>query len=880
MMAKRARLARFLGFFLLLTVAACGGGGSDDDSVVDPSLDPAVQILLDKLQGVWLSDDLNSAGEHTRLTFTVDTLGKRHVKVEATKEVSTQTLVSALSQGSFSLTTDKIIFDFESGEDLTSSYSFSGEQLVVDGKNYSREATAEQAAAGEGSGVITGQIRIDDGSGEGGAPSLGAASALTSSDLAGLALQESALLPLADSKFIQSFTPASLAKEEFTTQRMKIQVAEPGAVNDPLYTQGALWWLKSINAPGGWSVADLFEGSHQETVVAVIDTGKIPATAGIPHEDLSGRWTGGYDFIKAPFTRADGTVAENPGGDGNSLDPDPTDEGDNFYAGNCADAQGINCHSWHGGHLAGIVAAKRNNAVGIAGISPFTKVLPLRVAGEEGASIDDIINAIKYAAGLINVDAAGATSDAALNAPTRADVINLSLGCFVPTTEFYNSNVIPAGISICGHGNIALAQENATNPLFMAIQQALSKGVIVTAAAGNCNLYPPLCSQAFYPAEYTGVIKVGGIKSDGKFWETGSVINNDFVAPSGSTEPCESLGMNPQVWSTVWGGYACRSGTSQAAPMVAATIALMKALDTELTRGEAYEILATTALDLGTEGFDELYGNGLIQVREALLETLTRAGVDTATLELPAARLELSETELNYGQTKNEKVVFVQNGGGDTLDAISAASSVPWLTVAVSRVEAPALITLTVNRTGLTAGTYQTTVTVASSAGSQDIAVSMSVPNLPAAPAPPAPPDDGTEGGDGDSGGDDGEEGSQSLDEWLEDLENLFAPSYDNEVDIGKVHVMLIRVNPAEGESPVAGAVETSLGINYQFEFKNIPDGEYYVIAGVASDSQPPQLCNRVNFPNLPCTAFPNYDTPQILTIEGGNTVSNVVLDL
>ena len=60
-------------------------------------------------------------------------------------------------------------------------------------------------------------------------------------------------------------------------------------------------------------------------------------------------------------------------------------------------------------------------------------------------------------------------------------------------------------------------------------------------------------------------------------------------------------------------------GTSMAAPHVSAAVALMLSHNPELTPNQVRNILESTAVDRGTEGWDEEFGHGLLDVAAALL---------------------------------------------------------------------------------------------------------------------------------------------------------------------------------------------------------------------------------------------------------------------
>ncbi|RZI96048.1 MAG: serine protease, partial [Rubrivivax sp.] len=154
-----------------------------------------------------------------------------------------------------------------------------------------------------------------------------------------------------------------------------------------------------IRAPAAW---DLATGSG--VVVAVIDTG-IRA-----HADLAGQVVAGYDMIN------DTAVAN----DGSARDSDPSDPGDWVNAGECGTGEPASNSSWHGTHVAGTIAAKTNNSLGIAGIAFNAKIQPVRVLGKCGGYTSDIADGMVWASG-------GSVSGLPTNA-TPSRVINMSLG--------------------------------------------------------------------------------------------------------------------------------------------------------------------------------------------------------------------------------------------------------------------------------------------------------------------------------------------------------------------------------------------------------------------------------------------------------------------
>lgn len=212
----------------------------------------------------------------------------------------------------------------------------------------------------------------------------------------------------------------------------------------------------------------------------------------------------------------------------------------------------------HGTQVSGVIAAEMHNGLGGVGITGNfnTSVLPLKVLHTgEVSYVSAIIQAIDYAVS------------------QEVDVINLSLG-----------------------GARASTLENE------AIQRAIDAGIVVVAAAGNEALKGNSLS---YPASYDNVFSVGAVTATNKrasFSNYNAYI--DFVAP-GKAIPT----------TTLYGTYASVSGTSFSAPIVAGTVALMRAIDPTLTIEEVRGLLRQTATDLGAPGRDWHFGEGLINLK-------------------------------------------------------------------------------------------------------------------------------------------------------------------------------------------------------------------------------------------------------------------------
>ena len=196
----------------------------------------------------------------------------------------------------------------------------------------------------------------------------------------------------------------------------------------------------------------------------------------------------GYDFITD-------TAISN---DGDGRDSDASDPGDAIAAGECGNGKPLQARtsSWHGTHVAGTIAAKTNNGLGVAGVAFNAKVLPLRVLGKCGGYTSDIADAITWASG-------GTVAGVPANA-NKARVINMSLG----------------GTGAC---------DTTTQT---AINGARSRGTVVIVAAGNDNMNVSNAS----PANCSGVVAIAATDKAGgraSYSNYGTLI--DVAAPGGDT---------------------------------------------------------------------------------------------------------------------------------------------------------------------------------------------------------------------------------------------------------------------------------------------------------------------------------------------------------
>jgi serine protease len=333
---------------------------------------------------------------------------------------------------------------------------------------------------------------------------------------------------------------------ELKSRDANVEYAEPDRImvplatpTDPSYTQQ--WDLYEatggINAPAAWD-----KSTGAGINVAVIDTGYRP------HADLSGQILQGYDFISTT------TIAN----DGSGRDTDASDPGDWTPAGSCG--TGIPAadqnSSWHGTHVAGTIAAKTNNGLGIAGIAYNARIVPARVLGRCGGYTSDIADAMVWASG-------GTVTGVPANA-NKARVLNLSLG---------------------GTGACDTTTQNAIN-------SARSRGAVVVVAAGNSNTNAINSN----PANCSGVITVAATnRAGGKASYSNYGTNVTISAPGGDNGAGILSTLNSGTTTPASDNYAYYMGTSMATPHVAGVVALMLSANPNLTPDDVAAKLKSTA---------------------------------------------------------------------------------------------------------------------------------------------------------------------------------------------------------------------------------------------------------------------------------------------
>jgi subtilisin family serine protease len=225
------------------------------------------------------------------------------------------------------------------------------------------------------------------------------------------------------------------------------------------------WEIKQFNIKDLWS-----KSTGADVVVAVIDTG-----CDLSHDDIKSNLIQGKNFLD---------------------DSDPIDR------------------NGHGTHVSGTIAAC-NNGLGMVGVAPDTKIMPLKALNDDGMGDSRAIaEAVIWAA------------------DNKADFITMSLG-----------------------------SPSSNSSIKKAIEYACSKNVVIFCAAGNAGEKSPI----MYPAKYANVVSIGAIDK-----------NLERTSFTCSGEELDFLAPGHEIVSAVPGNkYAMMSGTSMSNPFAVGCASLL-----------------------------------------------------------------------------------------------------------------------------------------------------------------------------------------------------------------------------------------------------------------------------------------------------------------
>jgi subtilisin family serine protease len=210
----------------------------------------------------------------------------------------------------------------------------------------------------------------------------------------------------------------------------------------------------------------------------------------------------------------------------------------------------------HGTNVAGILGAVGNNTKGITGLLWSSKIMPVKALDKEGIGTDyEVGEGIRYA-----VD-------------NGAKVIVLSLGL-----PYYGPHMEEL------------------------VRYAEKKGVVVVAATGNEG------ERINYPAAYPSVIAVGAVDK-----------NNEYLFYSNHGPEIDVVAPGEGIYTTFLDGkYDYNSGTSMAAPQIAALATMILTLNPDYKPSQVRNLIRYSAKNIGKPGWDTQTGYGVIQLGKTL----------------------------------------------------------------------------------------------------------------------------------------------------------------------------------------------------------------------------------------------------------------------
>ncbi|MDX2260965.1 MAG: S8 family peptidase [Gemmatimonadales bacterium] len=303
----------------------------------------------------------------------------------------------------------------------------------------------------------------------------------------------------------------------------------------------------------------------------------------------------------------------------------------------------------HGTHIAGTIAAKANGT-GVVGIAPAAQLYSIKVFENIGGSC------LAY---------------------TSSQIVGLNWA-------------VTQGIRLV---NVSIGSTSESYSYENAMQTAAAQGTYVVAAAGNSG------GSMSYPGFSTHVIGVGALDSGNNrasFSSFGPAL--DFAAPG--------VGINSTMPG---GGYGGKSGTSMATPHVVGVAALILAAQPGLSLDGLRQKLQDGALDLGSAGYDEYTGGGLVRAQNSLGGGSPPPPVPLTLAVSPASRSVSAQVGAAVAGS-NATVTLAGDNSSST--AWTAAKRKSWTTLTTGSGTGSGTVAWSRSTSGLAAGTYVDTITV------------------------------------------------------------------------------------------------------------------------------------------------------------------------
>ncbi|MCW2876219.1 MAG: Subtilisin-like protein serine protease-like protein [Sphaerisporangium sp.] len=314
-----------------------------------------------------------------------------------------------------------------------------------------------------------------------------------------------------------------------------------------------------------------------------------------------------------------------------------------------ANPRGVAPHRLHGTYMASLIAGHGHgpgHSDGVIGVAPAAKVLSVRVILEDD---EPGFHQFNSEARFENVVARGIR----YAVDQGADVINMSISKDQPTQ-----------------------QERA------AIRYAISKGVVLVAAAGNDGAGRRNGPYS-YPASLPGVISVAA--ADRGVHKASFSNSNSLVLLAAPGVDIFGAGPGDQYW--------VGRGTSQATALVSGVAALIKAKYPRMSPVLVAQALTTSATRRPSRGYDPGTGFGVVNAARALAEAArlsrhrhTASGPGVQDADLPVAADGTAPSNLPPVRVVRRDTGMITVYGGVALAAtVCAAASLSAMVVLVRR---------------------------------------------------------------------------------------------------------------------------------------------------------------------------------------------------
>ena len=403
---------------------------------------------------------------------------------------------------------------------------------------------------------------------------------------------------------------------------------EPGFIN--------MWGLNNtttkgvdINVEAAWKVST----GNPNLVVGVIDTG-----IDYSHEDLENNiWTNNAEIPdNGKDDDGNGYVDDVNGWNFAYGSNDPYDDND------------------HGTHVSGTIAAPANG-IGIAGVAPTVKIMPLKTADAEGTSYDsDIVSAIQY------------------GVSKGVKLFNCSFGGDGFSQAEYDVMKSSNALFMCAAGN---GDDN-------------NNGLDTDGSIKN------------YPSSFDlpNIISVASIDEDGALssFSNYGMTSVDIAAPGDS------------IYSTVPGGYAYYSGTSMATPHVTGVAALVLSENMNLSPSEVKNCILKSTNKLSSLANKTVTGaivdafGAMVVAKPSILVNVTGVQIDNSSInllsgaskQLVATITPSNATNKSINWTSSNSSVVTVDGTGK-VKAIGAGAAVIIATTAEGNKTSTCNVTVT-----------------------------------------------------------------------------------------------------------------------------------------------------------------------------------------